>query len=741
MADQYLWLGIGFVTLILVIKVLLKKLKPQAILHIENHKNNMSENISANHTDNSDIDIENIESSKLQSTNSEAEQMSNKLQIFIAHASEDKKIVRELYYKLQKEGFKPWLDEYDLLPGKNWRVEIPEAIRQSDIFLACLSFSSITKAGYIQREFLLALNTYSEKPPGEIFFIPVKLDNCKVPDIQITDVGIRLRDIHWVELANPNGFDRLIEAIRSKIPQHVIQRKQQICPTNLLRFTPTQTKYPTVEFSLVNISRNRLQITSLMALPCAKMKFETGFQRSIFGPRTRLSVDIRRAISASPIRVAGEDGVFNLAPGEADAFSIHIDCENTLNIICIVAEVVSEDLQHVLKIPLDYVILCAAASEKYSGYIATIPKNSLIISILKNDPKYINLKLSREISSDRIFDVCIRAVAFICDGDLYTWNALKSLYENEDEWGSIIASFAEYSSQNTCDKTVTNYLDEWLRTPDLIRKIISWDHEIRSVTVLENRIKQIESDQRGIYLLRLLDSTIFDDESHDPFITYKQFNQEDDITESLRDMSLDSLRRQAAILLAEYYGVGAVECLIAYLISCYVYAGIHEILENLTNAGIDEDEWQFPEDHAENWINWWIKMLPNFPSSLPLRETAPIMYRALQARITKNSYSKYVNGHSIVLRNLALNYNIVEEDLKLLAKSEHLIIRKTLARRKMLPLDVARILSNDKVLLVRRYLASNKNINLSILHDMLNDDDNIVRDVANDTIKNLNNNK
>ncbi|MGK7883804.1 MAG: toll/interleukin-1 receptor domain-containing protein, partial [Crocosphaera sp.] len=42
-------------------------------------------------------------------------------QIFIAHASEDKPLVRELYSKLVGAGYKPWLDEEELLPGQNWR--------------------------------------------------------------------------------------------------------------------------------------------------------------------------------------------------------------------------------------------------------------------------------------------------------------------------------------------------------------------------------------------------------------------------------------------------------------------------------------------------------------------------------------------------------------------------------------------------------------------------------------------
>jgi hypothetical protein len=65
-------------------------------------------------------------------------------QIFIAHANEDKPQIRELYGKLKAAGYRPWLDEEELLPGQNWREEIPKALKNSDLFLACLSSTSIS---------------------------------------------------------------------------------------------------------------------------------------------------------------------------------------------------------------------------------------------------------------------------------------------------------------------------------------------------------------------------------------------------------------------------------------------------------------------------------------------------------------------------------------------------------------------------------------------------------------------
>jgi hypothetical protein len=145
--------------------------------------------------------------------------------IFLAHASEDKDAARRLYSHLKSNGLRPWLDEIDLLPGQNWPVEITKAIDRSDIFIACLSTHSVQKQGYVQKEFRLALNAYAERPPGSIYLIPAKLDDCEVPDLQLPHMGISLRDIQWIELWKENGFERLVNAIRHRHggPEHELK--------------------------------------------------------------------------------------------------------------------------------------------------------------------------------------------------------------------------------------------------------------------------------------------------------------------------------------------------------------------------------------------------------------------------------------------------------------------------------------------------------------------------------------
>jgi hypothetical protein len=133
------------------------------------------------------------------------------LKVFLCHAYEDKPKVRQLYQDLKKAGFKPWLDEEDLVQGENWRVAIPNAIYSADACIICLSKISVFKEGYLQKEIKIALDAAEEKPENTIFIIPTKLDEVNVP--------IQLEHIKEVNLYDERGLERLIKALRFRAKQ------------------------------------------------------------------------------------------------------------------------------------------------------------------------------------------------------------------------------------------------------------------------------------------------------------------------------------------------------------------------------------------------------------------------------------------------------------------------------------------------------------------------------------------
>jgi hypothetical protein len=134
---------------------------------------------------------------------------SQQLRVFLCHSSRDKPGVQRIYDRLAGlEGVDPWLDEQKLLPGQDWDAEIRKAVRGSHVVLVCLSETSTTKEGYVQKEIRQSLDVADEKPDGTIFIIPIRLENCDVPE--------RLRRWQWVDWFRDDGFERLHTALRAR---------------------------------------------------------------------------------------------------------------------------------------------------------------------------------------------------------------------------------------------------------------------------------------------------------------------------------------------------------------------------------------------------------------------------------------------------------------------------------------------------------------------------------------------
>ena len=128
------------------------------------------------------------------------------LRIFLCHASGDKPAVRRLYHRLLTDGFEPWLDEENLIPGQKWALEIPKAVRSADVIIICLSHKSFASNGFVRDEIGLALEVAGQQPEGTIFLIPLRLEECPVPE--------ELGQLHWVNYFKKQGYQHLLRALK-----------------------------------------------------------------------------------------------------------------------------------------------------------------------------------------------------------------------------------------------------------------------------------------------------------------------------------------------------------------------------------------------------------------------------------------------------------------------------------------------------------------------------------------------
>lgn len=127
--------------------------------------------------------------------------------VFISYARSDYDKALELYNYLSDQGLMPWMDKKDLLPGQEWKREIERAIRESDVFVACMSNLSVNKKGFVQAELRKALSFAEEMPEGEIYIIPVRFDDCDVPS--------SLSKYHWVDYFQVDEREKITKAILS----------------------------------------------------------------------------------------------------------------------------------------------------------------------------------------------------------------------------------------------------------------------------------------------------------------------------------------------------------------------------------------------------------------------------------------------------------------------------------------------------------------------------------------------
>ncbi len=97
-----------------------------------------------------------------------------------------------MYQRLLAEDWiDPWLDEEKLLPGQDWDAEIRKAVEVADVMLVCLSSTSVSKEGRVQKEIEYVVNLALFKPHETIYVIPLRLDECALPSY--------LRSIQYVD--------------------------------------------------------------------------------------------------------------------------------------------------------------------------------------------------------------------------------------------------------------------------------------------------------------------------------------------------------------------------------------------------------------------------------------------------------------------------------------------------------------------------------------------------------------
>ena len=135
--------------------------------------------------------------------------------IFLSYANEDANRVIKLYQWLEDVGFQPWMNSQNILPGQDTALSIQKAIHDSDFFLTFLSRHSINERGQLQRQIKEALDIWQEMLLDDIYIIPIRLEDCEVPD--------NLRNFQCMDLLNDDNLSHLTKAI-----QFGLEKRQKV---------------------------------------------------------------------------------------------------------------------------------------------------------------------------------------------------------------------------------------------------------------------------------------------------------------------------------------------------------------------------------------------------------------------------------------------------------------------------------------------------------------------------------
>ena len=106
--------------------------------------------------------------------------------VFISYVRENEKTVNRLYHDLTSRGIRVWLDRNEIKPGVRWKTAIRKAIQEGAYFIACFSKEYNDRdETYMNEELTLATEVLRQQPSDKAWFIPVKLNECRIPDRDI----------------------------------------------------------------------------------------------------------------------------------------------------------------------------------------------------------------------------------------------------------------------------------------------------------------------------------------------------------------------------------------------------------------------------------------------------------------------------------------------------------------------------------------------------------------------------
>ena len=150
----------------------------------------------------------------------------------------------------------------------------------------------------MNEELTLAIEELRQRSSDKAWFIPVKLNECEVPDRDIGG-GETIQDLHYTALYEDwnAGIQRILRVIQPNSPESISQGGQPISPSAVTYFISGDTKYATGQYNEAIADYNR---AIGLKRDFAKAFAHRGLAREKLEQHGAASADFNRAIRLNP---------------------------------------------------------------------------------------------------------------------------------------------------------------------------------------------------------------------------------------------------------------------------------------------------------------------------------------------------------------------------------------------------------------------------------------------------------
>jgi GUN4-like/TIR domain len=168
--------------------------------------------------------------------------------VFLCHNSEDKPEVEQIAHQLKAIGLEPWLDKWELPPGRPWRRMLEEQIGQ--VRSAAVFVGSNGRGPWQELEIDALLNEFARR---QCPVIPVLLHNASVQP----DLPLFLKGMGWVDFRRQDSdpLKQLRWGITGQKPDFSIDQDKSDGSSNNAILSQNHSAHGAREVSLTELER------------------------------------------------------------------------------------------------------------------------------------------------------------------------------------------------------------------------------------------------------------------------------------------------------------------------------------------------------------------------------------------------------------------------------------------------------------------------------------------------------